>query len=55
MKNNNNETDCSFIEEKLFSYDTKLNDLNTEDNFTVKEATHIYVTQQRIHHLFADI
>ncbi len=43
-------TDWSFDQEELLNYDTTSDDLKVSDDFIVKEATHIYVTQQRIHH-----
>jgi len=45
----------SLDQEELFSYGTKSDDLKVSDNFIVKEVTHIYVTQQRIHHFFQKI
>jgi hypothetical protein len=48
-------TDWSFDQEELFSYGTKSDNLEVSDDFIVKEVTHIYVTQQRIHHFFQKI
>ncbi|CAM2707718.1 unnamed protein product [Rotaria socialis] len=52
IANGDSGTDWSFHQEEMQSIEKQSNDLNIVDNVTVKEATHIYVTQQRIHHFF---
>ncbi|CAF3936375.1 unnamed protein product [Rotaria sordida] len=52
ITNEDSGTDWSFHQEELLNYETHSDDLKIVDDFIVKEATHIYVTQQRIHHFF---
>lgn len=47
-------TDWSFQQEELLNCSTESNDLGTPDDCVGKEVTHIYVTQQKIHHFFLE-
>ncbi|CAF1070679.1 unnamed protein product [Rotaria sordida] len=50
--NEENNTDWSFENDEAHEYDQNHFNDSFSDEFVIKEATHIYVTQQRIHHFF---
>ena len=52
MIDDNDLTDWSFNQEDVLDYNTICNDNKILDHFMIQEATHIYVTQQRIYHFF---
>ncbi|CAF3298433.1 unnamed protein product [Rotaria socialis] len=52
MNDDNNLTDWSFNQEDVFDYKTISNDNKIFDQFMIQEATHIYITQQRLYHFF---
>ncbi|CAF1102219.1 unnamed protein product [Rotaria magnacalcarata] len=52
MNDDNNLTDWSFNQEDVFDYNTISNDNKIFDQFMIQEASHIYITQQRLYHFF---
>ncbi|CAF4513278.1 unnamed protein product, partial [Rotaria sp. Silwood2] len=50
--NKENNTEWSFENDETHEYDQNHFNYSVSDEFVIKEATHIYVTQQRIHHFF---
>ncbi|CAF4991203.1 unnamed protein product [Rotaria sp. Silwood1] len=52
INKNNEATDWSFDNEEASDYDLKSHDSSIPQDLIVKEATHIYVTTQKIDHFF---